>query len=685
MDEEDKVRDVARVAYADMLLDDERNRKYEEAITKAVNKIESKGRGVRVVDVGTGTGLLSMMAARISKNVQVTAFEAELEVALTAREIIKRNGLSDQITVVHKRGEYVTLNDLKWNSNDCEKSGDDGRADLLITELFDTELIGEGALIVYQAVLDRIMRKDCLAVPSKAKIMCKPVGSTLLFGHHGFICYEEYRDHLKIPQSVLSCPGSSTFYDVQMNQLNYRHDIHDFQVEPQVAFEFDFTKQKTLSSKEKIISWTPCRHPGLGRDGISYVCLLVWWDLVMDDEEEVVLSVAPLFADNSHAWRTSWEFEDMCDRDATSNWREHWIQSIYFPFPDCISDETIHIRAKHDSFSLFFEYMSNGNPHFQSSGCSCGHHIHVSRPRMSLLNSRHFWDSLMDHLLQQDLDDTTKLVYLGHSSYLPIMAAKKSPSIPVYCKLTSKSCQGFIQDFAAANKLTNILEMDSFPMPLDGTFVLLEPFLSTSDTPLQSLVLWSQIPRGIPDSNILINRVQVKLLVVQFNHLWKTCVSVKSVCGFDITPFDQMIQSSIKKVDPSVESYYLWEYPSRSLIQEPQVAFDISFKEYVPDETLNNSLKLLLTRDDMKPELKHIAVCWWSDFFDGDKLVWSTGPDKEVIQGSYISWKRQCRQTVSWCFFPDDLRTFKSPFIELDMKTSLSLSDMKHKANINIL
>ena len=106
-----------------------------------------------MLDIGTGTGLLSMMAARSGAR-HVTALEvcvhAEFIVILhgissiskvfrpmakLARHIIHDNGLQDTITVVPKRStEAVVGVDLP------------AKADVVVMEIFDSELIGEGVL-----------------------------------------------------------------------------------------------------------------------------------------------------------------------------------------------------------------------------------------------------------------------------------------------------------------------------------------------------------------------------------------------------------------------------------------------------------------------------------------------------------------------------------------------------------
>ena len=64
-----------------------------------------------------------------------------------AREVIAANGYSDTIIVVPKRSTDMTEADMEG-----------GRANILVTEVFDTELIGEGALLTYSHALKHLMQ-----------------------------------------------------------------------------------------------------------------------------------------------------------------------------------------------------------------------------------------------------------------------------------------------------------------------------------------------------------------------------------------------------------------------------------------------------------------------------------------------------------------------------------------------
>lgn len=71
-----------------------------------------------------------------------------------AMRIIKENGFEDKIKLIRKRSTKMTVG----------KDGDmSKRANILVTEVFDTELIGEGALSTFRhahKVLLEVMSSD---------------------------------------------------------------------------------------------------------------------------------------------------------------------------------------------------------------------------------------------------------------------------------------------------------------------------------------------------------------------------------------------------------------------------------------------------------------------------------------------------------------------------------------------
>lgn len=68
----DYYQEVARSAFADMLHDTERNEKYSLALLEAIKTMQSRGKKANVLDIGTGTGLLAMLAAKHGADSVVT-------------------------------------------------------------------------------------------------------------------------------------------------------------------------------------------------------------------------------------------------------------------------------------------------------------------------------------------------------------------------------------------------------------------------------------------------------------------------------------------------------------------------------------------------------------------------------------------------------------------------------------
>ena len=135
-----------------MLADARRNKAFRAAIEKVVDD------GSHVLDIGTGSGLLAMMAARAGA-AHVTACEVSAPVAAIAGKIVAQNGLSDRITVVAKRSNTLVIGE------DMEKP-----ADVVIAEVFDQGLIREGALPTLRHAVHRLAAPGATLIPRAATV-----------------------------------------------------------------------------------------------------------------------------------------------------------------------------------------------------------------------------------------------------------------------------------------------------------------------------------------------------------------------------------------------------------------------------------------------------------------------------------------------------------------------------------
>jgi SAM-dependent methyltransferase len=104
--------DLLASSYGDMLHDAERNELYGGAIADAVRRLTERagGRPPRVLDIGTGTGLLAMMAVNAGAT-DVTACEAFEPMADVAARVLAANGMTDRVTLVRARSTDIEVID----------------------------------------------------------------------------------------------------------------------------------------------------------------------------------------------------------------------------------------------------------------------------------------------------------------------------------------------------------------------------------------------------------------------------------------------------------------------------------------------------------------------------------------------------------------------------------------------
>ncbi|QNQ10017.1 methyltransferase domain-containing protein [Sphingomonas alpina] len=127
-----------------------RNDAYEAALRRAIVP------GCKVLEIGTGTGLLAMMAARAGAH--VVTCEADAAVAAAARDVIAANGLSDRIRVINKHSTTLDLVDL------------DGPADILVSEIVSNDLLSEGVLPAHEDAVPRLLRPGAAVIPARGRI-----------------------------------------------------------------------------------------------------------------------------------------------------------------------------------------------------------------------------------------------------------------------------------------------------------------------------------------------------------------------------------------------------------------------------------------------------------------------------------------------------------------------------------
>lgn len=130
-----------------MLADTQRTESFLKAIMATVKA------GDVVVDIGSGTGVLSMFAAMAGARM-VYAIERE-PIINVAREIAEANGLADKITFIEGSSEEVELPEL---------------ADVVVSETIGSIGLDEGIMVWAADARRRLAKQDAAFIPSQVDV-----------------------------------------------------------------------------------------------------------------------------------------------------------------------------------------------------------------------------------------------------------------------------------------------------------------------------------------------------------------------------------------------------------------------------------------------------------------------------------------------------------------------------------
>uniref|UniRef100_A0A669C4M9 Protein arginine N-methyltransferase n=1 Tax=Oreochromis niloticus TaxID=8128 RepID=A0A669C4M9_ORENI len=518
-EEYDYHQEIARSCYADMLHDHDRNKKYYEGIRAAVTRVKARGEKVIVLDIGTGTGLLSMMAVTAGADF-CYAVEVFKPMAEAAQCIVEKNGFSDKIKIINKHSTDVTV-------------GPDGdmqvKANVLITELFDTELIGEGALPSYEHAHQNLMQDRCEAVPHRATVYAQLVESELLWSWAQLQPVEVEGARLVPPPAVGRCAGAHAVCDIQLSQVSPA----SFTPLGPVCTMFTVDFSKPVSSAFQAHS-SQFVAQSSGRAQV----VLSWWDLDMDPSGSIVCTMAP-----------SWTYQE----PKMAPWRDHWMQSVYFlPVESQVTEgEELSLMVCHDDYSLWYSLQP---PHQEDICAFWRHRDCLCKFVYSRIRLR--FNELCE---LQVLREDSVCLSVSDGSLLPVFAhmlgAKK-----VFGLENSQMSKQVIDEVS----IQIILSGDALKCFSHCMIFILVLNTKPCSTCGEISLMW----RGITD-------------------LWRIRAPCGTCEGFDVTPMDEMVQRSLDFHESrEAEPHPLWEYPCRALTQST-AAMTFDFTQCLPQQPIS--------------------------------------------------------------------------------------------------
>jgi tetratricopeptide (TPR) repeat protein len=248
-----------------MMNEQNRNQAYFDALKSMVKKDAS------VFEIGTGSGLLAMMAAKLGAK-QVTTCESVPLIAETAQQIIADNKFGN-IKVIAKK------------STDIEIGADiDEKADILVSEIFSSEMLGEHVLPSLEDAKRRLLKPNGKVIPAAGSIMI------------GLFTGDNIRRNLLVEDAFgFNLQRFNTI--VSKKRMIARNDLDIRLLSDGVAaFSFDFEGDSHFPAQTKTVEIT------VNTAGICYG-LVQWMQLDMNGDQKVMFENHPSQTSKVSNWQ----------------------------------------------------------------------------------------------------------------------------------------------------------------------------------------------------------------------------------------------------------------------------------------------------------------------------------------------------------------------------------------------
>ncbi|XP_019434888.1 PREDICTED: protein arginine N-methyltransferase 1.6 isoform X1 [Lupinus angustifolius] len=604
---------LATTSYLDMLNDSARNRAYRQAIEKTITKPS------HVLDIGAGTGLLSMMAARaMGSKGRVTACESYLPMVKLMKKVMRVNGMGGRIKVINKR------------SDELQVGGDiPSRADVLVSEILDSELLGEGLIPTLQHAHDNLLSENPLTVPYRATTYGQLVESSFLRQLHDL-----HNNEASVPDDIcLTPPGLEGVLSVKRQQYAMHCDPIRKEIkllsEPFKIFEFDFWKRpESYGESELCVKAT--------NDGRVHA-VVSWWVLQLDREGTIYYSTAPRWI--SSATTTS-----------PIGWCDHWKQCVWFVPGNGISiskGEEICLHATHTDTTISYNFDTRvSTSEVSHHGMTAENFQLVLSPERAAIYGDKAWRLSMLKAVESVLQGRVRSLCLvaDDSVFLPLLVAHLSEASHVISLLPGLKERGlqYLLGVAHDNHLSpnhiEVLGKRAKQVTLDDTdqkkvdLLIAEPFYFGNDgmLPWQNLRFWkdrTSVDSILSEDALIIpSKGILKACAISLPDLWKSRCCLSKIEGFDHSVVNGTL-GACGNLPDSEEGpclpFFVWQCGEYDVLSEAFDVMEFDFSKQI--HQCEGKSKVNFT----KSGVCHGFVLWIDWVMDlQNSVVISTGPDK---------------------------------------------------------
>ncbi|KAG9452233.1 hypothetical protein H6P81_005137 [Aristolochia fimbriata] len=617
---------LSSTSYLDMLNDSRRNKLFHQAIKKAITK------PCHVLDVGAGTGLLSMMAAKAMESStssecsgsggMVSACESYLPMVKLTRKVLRLNGMEKKVRLFHKRSDELRVGvDLP------------SRADVLVSEILDSELLGEGLIPTLQHAHDELLSQNPLVVPCRATIYGQLVQSTQLQNLHDLHgCEAHASDGIQLTPSSLE-----NIISIKRQQYAMHCDsISDIRLlsEPFKVFEFDFSQRPESQGVAEF-------HIKATNDG-TINAVISWWVLQLDQEGQLLYSTAPRWI-NAH----SSALDVQTNSPGDSNWCDHWKQCVWFIAAGgmpVLKDVHVFLQAVHSDISISYTLQNAKLSKELADKLPEGSLI--LPPERTAIYGNKEWRNLMLTAARNALKGKSSplCIVADDSMFWTILFASLSSSSRVISFFPGLRDRGslYLKTVAHANGYSmdqiKVLGRKKAVLTLDETnqrkvdLFVGEPFYFGHEgmLPWANLRFWKErtMLESILSEDVVIMPCKgiLKACAMSLPDLWRSRCFLKQIEGFDHSTVNETLGACGDCPD-SKESpclpYFIWQCGETKELSEVVAVMEFNLSN--PISSCSGKTKVRFT----KSGVCHGFALWIDWVMDANSnILVSTGPDQ---------------------------------------------------------